>query len=369
MDAIGDYILFRNLIEAIKSHGKYRGYDITLCANTVCRELAEKLDSQFVSQFIWIDKRLLRDSLTYALKIAHRLRKENFAVAIHPSFTRDVLSDLLVRVTNAPVRIGHTGGIMTMMPHQEAITDKYYTVLVNTGQKTMFEFYRNRKFVSLVIGEEIDLARPTVSVEGLSAGMEFPEKFAVLFPGANFENRQWGTKNFAMVSDYLSDRYGLQSYVCGGREDKRLYEEIAFAVKSSQPKDMTGRTLLDLGLALSRSTITITNDTVAAHMGAAVNAKVVSLLNGRHFGRFSPYPKEVWPHFISIYPEKIMKEIDASFDWLTERYRSRTDVRIKDIRPDSVIGAIDKLLKEGCAYQGSLLQESVEGNDHVGARA
>ena len=42
LDAIGDYILFRNFIEVLKRNPKYSDYKITLLGNIVWRELAEK---------------------------------------------------------------------------------------------------------------------------------------------------------------------------------------------------------------------------------------------------------------------------------------------------------------------------------------
>ena len=46
MDAIGDYILFRNFLKAIKEDKKYSKYKITLCGNSVWKDISEKFDSK-----------------------------------------------------------------------------------------------------------------------------------------------------------------------------------------------------------------------------------------------------------------------------------------------------------------------------------
>src|ERR1700733_2234180 len=54
IDKLGDYILFRNFIEEIYRLHHKRG-KIILCGNTAVKDLADKLDSEFISDFIWID--------------------------------------------------------------------------------------------------------------------------------------------------------------------------------------------------------------------------------------------------------------------------------------------------------------------------
>ena len=45
IDAIGDYILFRNYIEVLKNSAKYKDYKITLVGNIAWKSIAEELDS------------------------------------------------------------------------------------------------------------------------------------------------------------------------------------------------------------------------------------------------------------------------------------------------------------------------------------
>lgn len=56
LDAIGDYVLFRNFIEVLKKSEKYKDYSITLLGNIAWKNLQEELDGEFIDNFIWLDR-------------------------------------------------------------------------------------------------------------------------------------------------------------------------------------------------------------------------------------------------------------------------------------------------------------------------
>jgi hypothetical protein len=51
-DAIGDYILFRNLLPYIRNSKRFQGYKIVLLGNVIWKDLAEFYDKDFVDEFI-----------------------------------------------------------------------------------------------------------------------------------------------------------------------------------------------------------------------------------------------------------------------------------------------------------------------------
>ena len=66
LDAIGDYVLFRNFVEEykrIKNNGR-----CVLIGNEQWRDLAEKLDSNIYDHFIWIDNSRLWSDFSYFIK-------------------------------------------------------------------------------------------------------------------------------------------------------------------------------------------------------------------------------------------------------------------------------------------------------------
>ena len=68
LDAIGDYILFRNFIESLKKNQKYNNYKITLLGNNVWKNLSKELDYEYVDNFIWLDRNKFNKNLIYRYK-------------------------------------------------------------------------------------------------------------------------------------------------------------------------------------------------------------------------------------------------------------------------------------------------------------
>lgn len=346
LDAIGDYILFRNFLEVIKKSSTYKDWRITLCGNIIWKDLAETFDRRFIDSFIWVDKEKFRHNFFYALSTLRLLLRERFEVALHPSYNRDVVSDFLTRAAGVRKRIGSAGDerAINMKPRQKSITDRYYTELIHTGSETLFEFFRYRKFFERALHESISIAKPFVDTEKTANPAPLDSPYAVVFPGASHSNRRWHTNNFAEVSDSIASKYKLAIAVCGSASDGALFEELKKKMKKAVPHNMTGGTLTELAKIIAGAEIVVTNDTSAAHMAVALGKKVVSLLNGRHFGRFSPYPLEITKTFRAVYPPKIAARIGANFSTLAEEYLNKTDASIQDIVPATVLEEIDGLL-------------------------
>src|ERR1700744_4365147 len=74
-DAIGDYILFRNFIEVLKTSELYRDYEITLLGNGLWRDIAHKYDGAFISKFIFAKVEDLYHSPFEVLKLGWQLFK------------------------------------------------------------------------------------------------------------------------------------------------------------------------------------------------------------------------------------------------------------------------------------------------------
>ena len=94
IEGIGDYILFRNFLEALKTSERYKGYSITFCGNESCKDIALAFDSQTVSNFIWIKNNSFKRHLFYRFASLAKIRKKGFEVVINPVYSRDsILED------------------------------------------------------------------------------------------------------------------------------------------------------------------------------------------------------------------------------------------------------------------------------------
>lgn len=345
LDAIGDYILVRNFIRLLKRSDRFRGYQITLCGNILYRELAESLDSDVIDDFIWINRKRFRYNIPYRFRCVRDISGRGFETAVHPAYSRIFYwGDSIIKVCGAHERIGSGGDTTNMKRWQKKLSDSFYTRLIPASGKTLFEFYRNREFFEALLGSPLEIGKPTIDC-GKTAGGPIPKgRYAVLFPGAGEEFRQWSAGNFAMVADYLHARYGLTAIVAGSAGEKDLAAQIAAQAKNGAVVDLTGQTALsELARIISGADILVSNETSAVHMAVAVGIRVVCISNGNQFGRFSPYPAEVYDKALYVYPEPIKAAL-ADFAALCERYCVRSGLDIDTISVEEVKESINHAL-------------------------
>ena len=57
LDAIGDYVLWRNCLRFIRDCAKYRDSHLTVLGNPAWRNLAETFDADCADEWIWVENR------------------------------------------------------------------------------------------------------------------------------------------------------------------------------------------------------------------------------------------------------------------------------------------------------------------------
>ena len=105
-DALGDYVLFRNFLEAVRAHPPYRERKLIFCGHPAVREMAEAFDGGLIDEFIVLDESAGGIRPLGRFRLLRRLKKIGAAVALHPAYRRSLLrSGGLIRATGAPERI------------------------------------------------------------------------------------------------------------------------------------------------------------------------------------------------------------------------------------------------------------------------
>lgn len=347
LDAIGDYVLFRNFLEIIRNSHRYKDYNITLCGNRAWQDLAETLDGKFVNDFIWIDKKKFIRNLYYRYKVLNNISRMGFEVAIQPNLSREYYyGDAIIRASGAQEKIGSCGDLSNMEAWQKEISDKYYTKLIPAESNNVLEFLRNKEFFEKLLGVKIDINKPQIDMNYLNKEKPAAGNYAIIFPGARNERKRWSTDRFAEIADYLSDKYGLKILIAGSHLEKELSNRIIYQARNTDINDLTGKTSLsEITRLISRANLVVSNDTFAAHLAIAVNTKIVYLLTGDHFGRFGPYPKDTMDQVYYIYPKEIMEKLDSDFDYLTEKFKYDSNLEVNSIKVEDVKRLIDEAMK------------------------
>ena len=269
------------------------------------------------------------------------------ATSIIPVFSRDFLFyDTIVANFQSSQNITFDTNYSNISKEEKTISDRFYTKIIPADSKTKFEFDRNREFFEKLLNQNILLKAPFFYKTKIKDTNNFNlTNYAVLFPGASEVNKIWDYKNFYEVGNYLYNKYNLNIVICGGKEDK-IYATKIRELSNGSFTDLTGETTLtDMIAILSNAKILISNDTSSVHFAQACDTKTVFVLNGRHFGRFAPYPKTISESAVSIYPKEIV-DIDKYFDQYAKEYEHHSALDINSISVESVIYHIDKLLKK-----------------------
>jgi len=339
LDSIGDYILFRNFIEILKKEPKYSEYKITLIGNIIWKELAETLDKEYISEFIWIDTKKFHRNIIYRYKTLRKVYSKYYDIVIHPTYSRTYDTDNIVKMVNAKEKIGSTGDLSNISKWQKKITDKYYTKLIPAQKNIMFEFYRNKELFENLMGKKLDIAKPYIKLPtNYTFDLELPQSsYAILFIGASANFRKWNIGNFGEVAKWIKYNLGYEIVLCGGKEDMestKIFEQVY----NDTFLNLVGKTsLIDLLFIIKNSKMIISNETSFPHMAVALNAKNIFVIsNGNHFGRFIPYPREITESYFPIYHPEIEKDL-VNYYKLSNMYGYGSQLDINEITPQQVV--------------------------------
>jgi len=332
LDAIGDYVLFRNYLKSIKESPKYKNWKVTLVGNALWKDLATHLDTNEVDSFIWINKKQYMRNLNYRASLISKLREKSYDVLMAPTFSRTYFDDLINRSIPSQRKITWKGDQVNQSNFYQTISNSFYHELVETTKLNMFEFQRNNEFFTKVLS--LNLKDLKLSITSSSPTND--SNYIVVFPGAGVEFRQWSWKKFAGLIKLLVQEYSGKVILAGGPADVEVCENISDQVGGHQIEVHAGKSPLhELPKLLSQATALISNETGAVHLAAAVNCPSICISNGNHFGRFNPYPsvlnKKVW----HIYPRLIADNIE-NFAELIRLYGHGSELDINTITIEEV---------------------------------
>ena len=266
LDSIGDWILFRNTLRALRNSRRYAGTHWTMVGNPVWRGFAETFDRDLADEWIWVENRgdLSRKSYENLLpravwhrrvaraqsRLRERLLAGRFDEVLSLQPIRDPLLDELVSGL-APSVVG---------VRAEGIDSSMYTRLLDPGPEP-FVFLRNRSLVSDLTGEPCEIP--------LSFDIPDPPprtNRVLLFTGASHWTRRWPQRRWRQLARLLPP--GLEAV----EAPRHLpFSEFVRLVASCKA--------------------VVSNDTMALHLAAALGVPTVGIANGiSGRGGFWPYP-------------------------------------------------------------------------------
>lgn len=336
LDAIGDYVLFRNFIEDIYNYygGKKR---IVLCGNILWKNLAERLDRDYIAQFIWLDpKKLYKPS--YLFSAYRKVRAVNCGILLHPVYSRTPEGDALAIHSGAKQIIGWDGDTRNINIIRKERNNRKYTKLIPAFSKSTFEFDRNRFFCETFLNVKLVARAPFInnSLTNNSKG-----QYIMIFPGAGTSKKRWAPDNFVELCKLLQKNTKLPIRISGGNKDIEIARKIMSQI---QPPcyDCTGKfNLSDTLDMIANASLVIANDTGPVHLSAMLRRPTVCISHGGYYGRFIPYPPYADIKLEVVRPDEIDEILDKEED--KNGLSMKTSfVDINLIKPEKVYGVIKR---------------------------
>lgn len=343
MDAIGDYILFRNFIESIKKSERFKDYKITLAGNQIWKNIAETFDKEFIDDFIWIEKIRIKKKgeWIYRFSILRKIRRGRFETMLIPNDTTSKLILDLKKHSGVRNIIEKESDSVYLHQDIKKVLEKVtYEKDHRKYLEIFFQFYRNKRFAEEVILKKINLSKPFFKIS-----KQKPEReYVVIFPGAGYQERVWLAENFGKVCRKISENTDLDIFVCGNKSDSKAAKIIIEKSGNGNIKDLTDATSLsELINLIANAKLLISNETCAVHIAASVETKTICISNGNHIGRFNPYPEEISKNIETIYPLEITNGFNR-FPELINEHHFLSSVNINTITPEEVFEKAEKHL-------------------------
>ena len=298
LDDIGDYLLFRNQLRLYKNSSRWMDHKITLLGNESWQDLFALLDQDAVDDTLWVDKNRYFDSADYRMEIWKRLRENSFETVVAPSRTRPLLVDDLCMLAAAPLNSFGSENT-TVHASWNQLSDGLYASLFKPSRGLMHEFHFNAEFSEWACGIRYGGNRPRIE-------HRFPPPeagpYIVCFVGASARSKRWPMKRWIEFIALHRRYYSSKIFLAGNSKAER--EMVRIIQKRTGVDSIAGKVALsELLQWVAGAEAVITNDTMAAHMGASLGTPTVIIANGLNYMRFSEYANIGIDHVATLYPE------------------------------------------------------------------
>lgn len=341
LDAIGDYLLFRESFRKIRFAERYAERDFVFCGNMICQDLFQTFDHDLTQETLWIDRNKFLRNFLYRFSVQSKIRKLGIEIVAEPTHSRMyLLGDSIVRCSGAAEKIADSGNADNSIPKEKKIADSWFDALISTGEEIIFERERN-----FIFAEKLTFEKFSREILFLPLPPKKRENVIILFIGASENYKIWHYANFALVAKKLFNRFGSKIILAGGKAETEIAEKLMRSEQSTPFTDLTGKTKLpELAELIAGAKLLITNETAAVHFGAYTNTLTLCIANGRHFGRFSPYTAD-FTHVRHIFPPKV-EAVRKDFKVCAQTFCNSAGENINEIKAETVFRIALEMLEE-----------------------
>ena len=344
-NGLGDYFLVRNYFKYFKKSQKYKNHKIIFLAKPDRIDCVKKFDRDFIDVIIPFSPFNFENDKKYQNKLKNKLKSYNITDIINigcafPEIDNEPNSTAIIcNYINAENKIAHA-----IEPNNEELKDKYnfYTEVIYTPNKDIFEFKRNKLFFEQLL--KMDIKEPEIPY--FESKKTHSDTVIGISPFKRDGYLSWSLEKWAELSNLIIDKFqNCKIAILGTTQDKKYYSNFVKRIKDKQKIiNKIGKCKSsDLPNLISSFTLLISAETATVHIASAVNTPVVCLSNGGFYKRFHPIPSDsisyVYPKEFNIWKESYNE------DKTINQYCYRSPFNLNDVATKTVYDSVLRYLK------------------------
>lgn len=279
---LGDAVLTTPLLGALRARFPSAAISV-LCTPEVADVFSRHAA---VSEVILFDKRGKEKSLKSRWRLAQKLARHHFDLAVIPH--RSLTSALLAALAGIPRRIGFSSSqgqwlLTDKVPFRWGVhdVDRNLSLLMPLGVQD---------YSGTLSLKAEPAALDSIDSRLRQAGIRGSDFILGINAGSVWATKRWLPENFAAVADRVMRDWGAKVVFVGGHKDKGVVDRVIAAMKE-KPLNWAGQTSLKelIGL-ISRCSAFLTNDSGPMHIAVAAQVPTVAIFGPttRELG-FFPY--------------------------------------------------------------------------------
>lgn len=301
-ESIGDYVIFRPYLRAIRKSAKFKDYKIVLLGNSIYRELAESFDGDSIDHFYWFDIRKIFLKKSHIWKsflhvAAHR--PELIFIAVHSRLSH--FESWIGEFRNVG-KVAPFGDCANMSIEDKNKLDKNYDLLLDEPGPSVHETLRFEAVTKCLLREDFQIDR---CFSRRIFDHSNPKQIGVFLGGGMKEKLLSESLIVQLIRNIVKEFKEYRVLLLGGKEVEQQGDDIVKEVNCSQISNLCGKTKLSELTAIVKSlSLLISHDSCAIHIAVAVETPCIAILQGMNHPRFAPYPDQALA-FRCVYPESI----------------------------------------------------------------
>lgn len=170
--------------------------------------------------------------------------------------------------------------------------------------------------------------------------------YIIISPCSSKAYRNWNSKGYASVADYIKEKYSFDVVLTGGNSaiEKEYGREITESSKLSHLNLIGSTNLKELLSIIKGASFMISPDSGPAHMATAMDTSVIGLYATTNPERARPYLSSEW--VVNRYPDAVLKKYHKKVNDVSWGTRVRNEWAMNMITVEDVTNMIDKFMQQ-----------------------